>query len=70
MNVLETKGMVLFEWEKRIYDDGNWSWKIRQKVGVKYCMNLIYDLQGSFSNLVCMYSQMVTLATCKFASKQ
>ena len=44
MNVLETKGMVLFEWEKRIYDDGNWSWKIRQKVGVKYCMYLIYDL--------------------------
>ncbi|PFX24386.1 F-box only protein 40-like [Stylophora pistillata] len=30
-NVLETKGMVLFEWEKRIYDDGSWSWKIRQK---------------------------------------
>lgn len=33
-NVLETKGMVLFEWEKRIYDNGSWSWKIRQKVGV------------------------------------
>lgn len=29
MNVLEIKGMVLFEWEKRIYDDGNWFWKIR-----------------------------------------
>ena len=33
-NVLETKGMVLFEWEKRIYDNGSWSWRIRQKVGV------------------------------------
>ena len=31
-NALETKGMVLFEWEKRIYDNGGWSWKIRQKV--------------------------------------
>ena len=31
-NVLETKGMVLFEWEKRIYDNGSWSWRIRQKV--------------------------------------
>ena len=32
-NVLETKGMVLFEWEKRIYDTGGWSWRVRQKVG-------------------------------------
>lgn len=32
-NVLETKGMVVFEWEKRIYDNGSWSWRIRQKVG-------------------------------------
>lgn len=30
-NVLETKGMVLFEWEKRIYDNGSWSWRVRQK---------------------------------------
>ena len=33
-NVLETKGMVLFEWEKRIYDNGSWSWRVRQKVSV------------------------------------
>ncbi|XP_068721235.1 F-box only protein 30-like [Montipora capricornis] len=30
-NVLERKGMVLFEWEKRIYDNGSWSWRVRQK---------------------------------------
>lgn len=30
-NVLEMKGMVLFEWEKRIYDNGSWSWRVRQK---------------------------------------
>lgn len=38
-NVLETKGMVLFEWEKRIYDNGSWSWRIRQKVGEMYCIH-------------------------------
>lgn len=38
-NVLETKGMVLFEWEKRIYDNGSWSWRIRQKVGVYFIIN-------------------------------
>lgn len=35
-SVLETKGMVLFEWEKRIYDSGSWCWRIRQKV----CINI------------------------------
>lgn len=41
-NVLETKGMVLFEWEKRIYDNGSWSWRIRQKVGV-HCTCMMND---------------------------
>jgi F-box protein 30 len=30
--IVERKGMVTLEWEKRIHDDGLWSWQIRQKV--------------------------------------
>lgn len=30
--VLEKKGLVSLEWEKRIYDNGTWSWQVRHKV--------------------------------------
>ncbi|XP_031553798.1 F-box only protein 30-like [Actinia tenebrosa] len=29
--IVEKKGMVTLQWEKRIYDDGQWSWQVRQK---------------------------------------
>lgn len=30
--IVERKGMVTLEWEKRIYDNGLWSWQVRQTV--------------------------------------
>jgi len=32
--VLEKKGLVSFVWEKRIYDNGSWSWRVRHKVNM------------------------------------
>ena len=31
-HVLETKGMVVLEWEKKVYRTGHWRWRVRQKV--------------------------------------
>ncbi|EDO39611.1 predicted protein [Nematostella vectensis] len=30
-SILEKKGIVMFEWEKRIHDNGEWSWQVRQR---------------------------------------
>ena len=52
-NVLETKGMVVLEWEKRIYDTGSWSWRIRQKVGIYNLSTL--DVNNKITLLISLF---------------
>lgn len=33
-NVVERRGMVILDWEKRAYEHGKWAWRVRQKVRI------------------------------------